>query len=279
MNLPFKSNCHTHTVFCDGKATAAEMAKAAYDLGFVSLGFSAHSPLPYENDWALPKENLPLYIAAIKELQREYANKMDIVLGIELDADTQMDLSDFTYTIGSLHTIHKDNVSVPVDISPDILRRCCEQLFQNDFHALMRYYYDALYDYVKRQEFTVLGHFDLPLKYNKNGTFIDENDPRYQKTALEALDGILDLRPDLIVEINTGGIPRAGRPYPYPAPFLLKRLKERGARMTLTCDAHTPQGLGAAYRESAELLTSLGIQQLYRLEKAEFVPIRLADRE
>ena len=32
-----KANYHTHTKYCDGKNTAAEMAKAAFDKGFTHL--------------------------------------------------------------------------------------------------------------------------------------------------------------------------------------------------------------------------------------------------
>ena len=276
MKSSFLSTVHTHTHLCDGKASPAEMAKAAYDLGFVSLGFSAHSPLPYENDWALPAENLSLYIETIHALKTAYRGKMDIGLGIELDADSEIDILPFEYTIGSLHTLHKNGESFPVDASPQLLKTCCERLFDTDFYKLMRYYYENLYAYVKHQPFTVLGHFDLPLKYNKNSCFIDETDPKYQALSLEALDGILDLRPDLIFEINTGGIPRAGRPYPYPSPLLLRRLQQRGARMTLTSDAHRPEGLNASYDTVTELLVNLDITELYRFENGSFVPFHLS---
>ncbi len=272
----FLSNIHTHSTFCDGKATPAEMAQAAFERGFVSLGFSGHAPMPYENDWAMKDEDLPLYHAAVCELQKQYEGKMEIYLGIELDADSRMDISPYDYVIGSLHTLHKDGLSFPVDAHRDLLTECRDTLFDGNFHALMRYYYESLYNFVKDQSFDVLGHFDLPLKYNKNGIFIDENDKNYQKTALEALDGILDLRPDLIFEINTGGILRAGRPYPYPAPVLLSRLNERGANMTLTADAHRPDGIAAAYDTTAELLLSLGIDKLYRLERGAFREVGIA---
>ncbi len=271
MKSAFLSNIHTHSTFCDGKASPAEMAKAAHDLGFVSLGFSGHAPLPYENDWAIRMEELPRYHAAVRDLKKQYEEKMEIYLGIELDSDSRIDLSPYDYVIGSLHTLHKDGKSFPVDAGRSLLAECRDTFYDGDFHALMRDYYEKLYDFVKNQHFDVLGHFDLPLKYNKSGTFIDEDDKNYQKTALEALDGILDLRPDLIVEINTGGILRAGRPYPYPCPALLSRLKERGARMTLTADAHYPEGMAAAYDDTAELLWSLGIRELWRLQGGRFV--------
>ena len=37
-----RGNFHTHTVFCDGKNTAREMAEKAMELGFTHLGFSGH---------------------------------------------------------------------------------------------------------------------------------------------------------------------------------------------------------------------------------------------
>ena len=37
-----KANYHTHTKYCDGKNTVAEMTKAAFDKGFTHLGFSGH---------------------------------------------------------------------------------------------------------------------------------------------------------------------------------------------------------------------------------------------
>ena len=275
MSFQFRSNCHTHTHFCDGKASPEAMAEAAYQRGFVSLGFSAHSPLPYENDWALPEQNLPLYIDSIRALKEKYRGKMEIVLGIELDADSQMDLSPFVYTLGSVHTLHKNGLSYPVDCGKDLLTECCNAMFDGDFYALMRYYYENVYNYAKNTPFTVLGHFDLPLKYNKNGDFIDENDPKYQALAKEVLDGILDVRPDLILEINTGAILRAGRPYAYPAPFLLRRLIERKARLTLTSDAHTPEGIDTAYQQTTQMLCELGLTTLYRLENEAFMPINM----
>ena len=53
-----KSNCHTHTTFCDGKNSAEEMTLAAINAGFVSLGFSGHSPMYYDADWTMDKENV-----------------------------------------------------------------------------------------------------------------------------------------------------------------------------------------------------------------------------
>ena len=273
MRPAFLSTIHTHTTFCDGKATAADMAKTAKDLGFVSYGFSAHAPLPYENDWAMREEDIPLYIRTIRELKAQYENQMEIYLGIELDADSRIDCTPYEYVIGSLHTLHKDGMSFPVDCDRGLLVRCRDELFGGDFMALMRYYYESLYHFVQNSRFDVLGHFDLPLKYNKNGIFLDETDPKYQKMSLEMLDAIIDCRSDLIFEINTGGILRASRPYAYPAPVLLSRLAERGVRMTMTSDAHRPEGIDASYDTTCRQLTELGIHTLWRLQGGKFTEV------
>ena len=83
----FKSNCHTHTIYCDGKNTAREMVEAAIEKGFVSLGFSGHSPMKDKNDWTMSAEDVSRYAEEINSLKGEYADKIDILCGIELDAD------------------------------------------------------------------------------------------------------------------------------------------------------------------------------------------------
>ena len=72
----YPSCLHTHSQFCDGKATMAQMAEKAADFGFVSLGFSSHSPLPYENDWAMREEAYPAYFDTYAQIDRltEYLN-------------------------------------------------------------------------------------------------------------------------------------------------------------------------------------------------------------
>lgn len=40
--MMLKADFHTHTTYCDGKNTPAEMVKAAYDMGFTDFGISGH---------------------------------------------------------------------------------------------------------------------------------------------------------------------------------------------------------------------------------------------
>ena len=42
-----KCNYHTHTTFCDGKASPEETARIAFEKKFDILGFSGHSMYPF----------------------------------------------------------------------------------------------------------------------------------------------------------------------------------------------------------------------------------------
>ena len=46
--MKISSNPHIHTNFCDGENTPEEMVKAAIRIGFTALGFTGHSPTPYD---------------------------------------------------------------------------------------------------------------------------------------------------------------------------------------------------------------------------------------
>ena len=43
-----RSTLHNHTTFCDGRSSPEEMVLAAVAAGLMDLGFSAHSPAPFD---------------------------------------------------------------------------------------------------------------------------------------------------------------------------------------------------------------------------------------
>ena len=105
------SNFHTHSNYCDGKATLREMVDFAVAHGFTELGFSGHSPLPFENTYSIT--DYEGYCNEVRALKEEYKDRIKIHLGLEIDYIPGM-LEDFTplidnghleYTIGSVHLI------------------------------------------------------------------------------------------------------------------------------------------------------------------------------
>ena len=60
-----KANYHTHTKYCDGKNTVAEMTKAAFDKGFTHLGFSGHGYTDFDESYCMSRENIQNYLRDI----------------------------------------------------------------------------------------------------------------------------------------------------------------------------------------------------------------------
>jgi histidinol-phosphatase (PHP family) len=275
------SNCHTHTVFCDGKNTPEEMVLAAMEQGFTCLGFSFHAPMTPDAVWTIRPEMIPAYTAEIRRLQQTYADKIEILHGIELDRDScGVDLADYDYVIAAVHQLTKGDLHYDVDSTADDLRDCCRLLYGGDWLRLAADYYDRLAQFVIRVRPTIVAHFDLIEKFNEDGALFDTNNPAYQALACKAADAILDACPDVLFEVNTGAMYRCGKKQPYPAAFLLRRLHKRGARVIVTADAHTTDALCFAFDKALDAIGNAGFDTVYELRrvdgKAKAMPLRLA---
>lgn len=261
-----KSNCHTHTSFCDGKNTAEEMTLAAIEKGFVSLGFSGHSPMYFENDWAMTRDNLKNYINEIKRVKEKYKDKIDVLCGIELDADySDVNLSEFEYFIASVHQLHGKDKIFSLDLSPEELTECVDCLYGGDWYKMAEAYFNNLADFVISGDFDVVGHFDLITKFNGKTPLFDEENETYRYAAVKALNMILDSKPDILFEVNTGAMYRKGNPKPYPAEFLMKRIKERGGLITITSDSHCCESLDFAFEAMVDYCKNCGFSEAYYL--------------
>ena len=264
VNFMFKSNCHTHTTYCDGKNTAAEMAESAYKNGFVSLGFSGHSPMKNENEWTMTAEALKSYKAEIKELKQEYKGKMDILCGIELDADySDVNPDEFDFVIGAVHQLNKDGKIYDIDYTAEMLKTAVDELFNGSFNAMSKFYYNALADFIISTKADVVAHFDLITKFNVDLPLFDETDADYRNYALEAVDRILSAKPDILFEINTGAMFRVGKKAPYPAEFILEHIHKNGGKITLTSDSHAINSLDFAFDKALEYIRDCGFDKIY----------------
>ena len=65
------SSAHVHTTFCDGKSTAQEMARTAYEMGFVSLGFTSHAPQMFDPAHCIDPSRECDYINEIRRIKQE----------------------------------------------------------------------------------------------------------------------------------------------------------------------------------------------------------------
>ena len=262
----YKSNCHTHTNYCDGKNTAREMIEAAVEKGFVSLGFSGHSPMKDKNDWTMTVEGAQEYMREIKALQEEYKDKIDVLCGIELDADYfGIDPGDYDYVIGSVHQLKKNGVFYDVDYTAEALKKATDEFFGGSFNEMSRWYYNTLADFVINTRVDVVGHIDLITKFNVDKPLFDESNTEYRQIVLDAVDRILSAKPDILFEVNTGAMFRVGKKTPYPAEFILCHIYKKGGRVTLTSDSHCTNSIDFAFVEALEYIENCGFKEVYYL--------------
>ena len=164
--------------------------------------------------------------------------------------------------------MERDGVYLSVDDNPERFQRETARFYGGDVLAYAADYYRLEAQVAKRTGCEIAGHFDLFAKFNEGGRFFDEGDRRYRSAALEALDALMER--DVIFEINTGAMSRGYRTVPYPAPFLLRRIRERGGRITVTSDSHSADTILYGYAEAFTLARSCGFSEYWFLTPAGF---------
>ena len=262
MSGPCVCSVHTHSTFCDGKNTMAEMAAAACAAGVKHYGFSGHIHTPCPADVGVcMASDMTAYRREALRLRQEYAGRMEILLGIEWDLCSDLSVSDWAdYWIGSVHNLYDAATGeyYSVDWKVEELERCRDTLCGGDAMEMVRRYYAAVAEVAAKRP-TILGHIDLITKLNGGNRFFDEDSPAYRAAALEALHAA-DPKATLL-EINTGAMARGYRDSPYPALFLLEEWRAMGGSIILTADAHTAEGVLFGYGKAIALAKSAGFTE------------------
>ena len=100
------ANYHTHTTRCrHARGTDEEYVQAALERGLTILGFADHTPYPFPGDYystfRMFPEDLSDYVNSILSLREKYADKLQILVGLETEyypahfADLQAMLKDY----------------------------------------------------------------------------------------------------------------------------------------------------------------------------------------
>lgn len=257
---PYHCSVHTHATLCDGKDSLEAMAAAAYAAGVKYYGVTCHSHTPIDLDvgFVLPAD-MTEYRKAVLAVREQYAGRMEVLLGLEWDSQSDILPEGFDYWIGSAHYQKAPNGRhYAADWGDEPFRACRDEVFGGDALAVTEGYFREVKQ-VAAMKPTILGHIDLITKLNAGNRFFDEESTRYKAAALDALHSV---DPDAtVLEINTGGMARGYREHPYPAPFLLKEWRSMGGRIILTADAHTADGILYGYDQSSALARAAGFDR------------------
>ena len=262
MNI-VKANFHTHTTFCDGTDTAEDVVKKAIELGMTNLGFSSH----LDPDPEVTIRDFPGYLAETRRLQAEYADRIEILVGAEVDSLMLRSAAEGTeYIIGSTHYLNlKMAAPVPVDSRPEIMFKVCDEYFGGDYYKLVRSYFEFEAEVVDRLHPDFIGHFDLVSRFNDQQPMFDTGDARYRTPALEALEHLVKY--GIPFEINCGAVNRGRKKEYYPDMFLLKKLHDFGGEIMINSDAHQKELLMGAFEGAYEAAAACGFDHINILTK------------
>ena len=254
-----KADFHTHTTWCDGANTTREMVEAACRLGYTDFGVSGHADFSMiEPGFGMSEEKLSAYKRELLALREEFAGRMNVYIGIELDALGPMQEAE--YAIGSTHCVKKLGEYVVVDDTEEKLVDWVERLWKGDWYAFAQDYFALEATVYDRTGCDWVGHFDLLTKFNEGFKHFDENSDAYMEPALAAMKRLNAA--GLPFEINTGAISRRYRTTPYPSKRLLRELFLMGGRIMINSDSHNTASLGCGFEQAIKLAGECGFRRL-----------------
>ena len=260
------ANYHTHTCFSDGVDTPRDCIVSAKQKGLAALGITDHSFTPYDLSYCMrPETHMERYEQVIREEQKRANDEgFPVYLGIEWDAGSVVERERYDYTIGAVHYILKDGNVYPIDSGLDLQKECIQKEFHGSKLDYMKYYCEEVVEHARQNCPDVIAHFDLPVKYS----YFDEDNPLYRKVILEAMRETVKYVP--IFEINAGAMARGLRTVPYPNPVFLKDLRDFGAHIILSSDAHKAENVDFAFEQMLSLIKEAGFESLMYFENGTF---------
>ena len=271
--MKYLQNLHTHSSYCDGWDTPERMLQIAMEKGFQSIGFSGHSYMYYAPSHSMTLAGTELYKLQINNLKKMYEGQIDVFLGLEFDAFSQIDMTGYDYMIGSVHYLQIGDKIVGFDRSAELAQGVIDRYFAGDGIAYAKAYYKTLAQLPQYGKFDIIGHFDLITKHQEKHPLFDTSCKEYRFAAIEAAEALAGKIP--CFEVNTGAISRGFRTTPYPDAFLLKEMKRLGYGVVITSDCHDANFVDCHFAQSRELLRSCGFTEQMVLTKEGFVPIEL----
>ncbi|MDE7024966.1 MAG: histidinol-phosphatase HisJ family protein [Paramuribaculum sp.] len=248
-------NFHSHTQFCDGRATMAEFAEAAVKLGLKHYGFSPHSPIPIPSPCNMSRDDVPAYLAEVKRLQNLYLESgtkfyaaMEIdYLGEEWGPNNPYFKNlGLDYAIGSVHFIpSQEGVLVDIDGRFENFKTKMSEYFHNDIRYVVDTFYAQSRKMIEAGGMEIVGHLDK-VGHNAGHYCPDiESQPWYEQHVHDLIDLIASK--GMVAELNTKAWEDHKRMFPNTR--YLKRIMERKVPLIVNSDAHYPNLISASRAE------------------------------
>ena len=275
-----KTNYHSHSLYCDGRASMEDFVRFAIDRGFSSYGFSSHAPLPFSTPCTMEWDCMDDYLSEFHRLKDKYAGAIELYIGLEIDyinEETNAAASCYqclplNYRIGSLHMLpdNQGNI-IDIDRPADRFRQMINDHFSGDIEYVVRLYYAQSMRMIEIGGFDIVGHADK-IHYNAacyRPGLTDE--AWYQDLVCCYLETIA--RQGYQMEVNTKAYHDLGVFYPDCRYFPL--MKELGINVQVNSDAHYPERIDSGRSEALSLLRRAGFTTVMEMhdERWQSIPL------
>jgi histidinol-phosphatase (PHP family) len=265
--MKWPADYHMHTPLCrHATGEPGEYAKRALELGFKEIGISDHSPMPRDDfdDWRMRNDQLDEYVEKILKVRKDFP-QVTIRLALEVDylpghEDWIRRLAarhPWDYFIGSVHYV-SDTWAVDDPQKLSNWKNC-------DIYKVWSAYFERLTKAAETGFFEIIGHTDLPKKYNPPP--LQDCAPLYKKF----LDAVKKY--NCAIELNTAGLRKDCKEI-YPSREILQLAFQKGVPITFGSDAHAPEEVGMNFADAVQLAREVGYKQYCRFaaRKRDFAP-------
>ncbi len=263
-----KANFHQHSLFSDGKNQPEDYVLQGIQLGFEAMGFTEHSPLPFQTYYALHQNREVEYTNEIARLKKKYASEIKIYCALEQDfvpgiterfanIATRMKLD---YSIGSVHLVkplHGDGLWFIDGPERQIYDDGLRDFFDNNIRKGVTRFFAQTNEMIESEQFDVLGHMDKIKMHNAN-RFFSVEESWYKNLVTETLE--LVKTHGLIVEVNTRGLYKKRSDSYFPDHQTLKMIKQMNIPVLVSSDAHKPEELNLGFIEVEKHLIAYGFK-------------------
>ena len=242
---------HMHTPLCrHAGGQPSEYAARAVAVGLTEIGFSDHSPMRRDgfDNWRMRFDQLDEYVESVRRVQKDSAGLV-VKLALEVDylpghEEWIRELAarhPWDYLIGSVHYISDSWV---VDNPEEVAK-----WKGRDPYEVWAAYFDRLNQAADSKLFDIIGHADLPKKFN----IYPKQDcaplfNRFLETAQKQ---------NVVIELNTAGLRKDCREI-YPSRAFLQLAVQKKVPITFGSDAHAPSEVGSAFAEAIALALAVG---------------------
>lgn len=261
IGIIMKTNYHTHTERCHHAEGSDEAyVKSAIAAGFEELGFSDHTPWPFEGGFKsrirMPFSQYKDYIESIQTLQQKYQQKIKLRIGLECEyleeyADWLKELrgaGEIDYLIFGNHFAHPENSSLYEGYFGETVKT----------PEMLKKYGDAMEKGIESGLFSCIAHPDLFMRcYPEFDSYCETVSEQICRKAKEE---------NVLLEFNISGFPYCEqRGYQgYPKKEFWEIAKAWGCQCIIGFDAHNNIDLEETvyYNRGLDMIEEIGITRV-----------------